>query len=140
MSEFKKYDDGKLKFSLIEPTFIEGIAKVLTDASYEYGENNWKTIDQNELVRYKDALMRHMYSYMKGNIFDDKSKQHEMLHIACNAMFLFYFDTQRSNTKSVIQEKSTIDSLLEKIQRSKFELTSQEVFPIHVENHGFKPL
>ena len=133
MSEFKKYDDGKLKFSLIEPTFIEGIAKVLTDASYEYGENNWKTIDQNELVRYKDALMRHMYSYMKGNIFDDKSKQHEMLHIACNAMFLFYFDTQRSNTKSVIQEKSMSESLLEKIQRSKLELTSQEAFPVNAE-------
>jgi len=36
--------------------------------------------------------------------------------------------------------ESTIDSFVEKIKRNKLETTSQEAFPIHIENNGLKPL
>ena len=94
METFRKDDNGKLMFSLIEPEFLEGIAKVLTDASYVYGANNWKTINPDELTRYKDALLRHVNSYMKGENIDSDSGHHHMLHIACNAMFLHWFNKE----------------------------------------------
>ena len=90
---FRKDDAEKLMFSLIEPAFLEGMAKVLTDGGIRYGFNNWKNLRSEEKTRYKDALLRHINNYMKGHMLDDDSHQHEMLHVACNAMFLHYFDT-----------------------------------------------
>ncbi len=92
MEEFTKYDIDKLMFSLVDPTFIEGIAEVLTIGATKYSPNNWKMIQQGETYRYKDALLRHINQYMKGDILDDDTHKSHLLHAACNLMFLHYFD------------------------------------------------
>ena len=92
MSEFIKHDDGKLMMSLMEPDFIEGIAKILTLGATKYGVENWKTLPADEKRRYKDALLRHTNEYMKGNILDPETHESHLLHCACNLMFLHYFD------------------------------------------------
>ena len=92
MSEFKKNDEDKLRMSLVEPEFIEGIASVLTDGAKMYGVDNWKTLNPKEKYRYKDALLRHVSEYMKGNILDNTSHKSHLLHAACNLMFLYYMD------------------------------------------------
>lgn len=91
-TEFRKDDDGKTMFSLLVPEFIEGMAEVLTEGAKKYGIENWKKLSPDERIRYKDSLLRHINSYMKGNMFDKDSHKHEMLHIGCNAMFNYYFD------------------------------------------------
>ena len=91
---FNKNDSGKIKLSLIEPAFIEGIGRVLTKGAEVYGENNWKTLPSGQKARYKDALLRHLYKYLDGEKIDQDSSENHLLHIACNAMFLHYIDTQ----------------------------------------------
>jgi len=92
MSGFLKDDQDKLRMSLVQPEFIEGIAEVLTEGAKVYGANNWKTLPPKDKYRYKDALLRHVSEYMKGNILDSSSHKSHLLHAACNLMFLYYMD------------------------------------------------
>lgn len=87
-----RYNDGKPRPSLIDPNFIMGLAEVLEMGAQKYGDYNWqKGMNQKDIM---DSLMRHSLKYLSGNIEDEESGLHEMLHIAANAMFVYYFDTQ----------------------------------------------
>ncbi len=99
-NQFNKDDDNKIMLSLIEPMFIEGIGKVLTDGGKQYGFNNWKTLPSSEKYRYKDALLRHIYTYLSGDLIDDKSHESHLLHVACNCMFLYYMDNKPNVIKN----------------------------------------
>lgn len=50
MSEFKKYDEGKIMPSLIEPAYIKGTAKILTFGASKYGKDNWKSCEDRGLA------------------------------------------------------------------------------------------
>ena len=87
--EFIKYDNDKPMMSLLEPDFIEGMAKVLTMGAKKYSKDNWKLCEDKS--RYEDALYRHMNEYLKGREFDTESELPHLAHVAVNAMFLQYF-------------------------------------------------
>ena len=89
---FKKNDKDKTMFSLVEPDFIKGVAEILTEGAKTYGIENWKSLPESERRRYKDALLRHINTYMSDDIIDQDSGKHHLLHVACNCMFLHYFD------------------------------------------------
>lgn len=87
---------GKVKtmFQLLDPIFIEGFAEVLTMGALKYAPDNWKKVDQEEYLR---AIYHHLNEYRKGTKKDDESGMSHLYHIACNAMFLDWFDRQESN-------------------------------------------
>jgi len=95
MKEGLKYDDGKLLMSLVEPEFIEGTAEVLTYGANKYEPNSWQNVADGE-KRYKDALLRHLMSYLKGEEKDEESNISHLKHIACNVMFLMSFERNKS--------------------------------------------
>lgn len=85
--------DGKPKtmFQLLDPYFIEGTADVLTMGALKYARDNWKKVPRDE---YERAIQHHMNEYMKGIKNDDESGKSHLFHIACNAMFLDWFDRE----------------------------------------------
>ena len=92
---FKKFDTGKPMVSLVEPEFILGTAKVLTLGAEKYEIDNWKLGSSPEDIRrYKDALLRHTLAYTSGETNDPETGLSHTYHIACNIMFLDYFDRQ----------------------------------------------
>lgn len=106
---FVKADSGKLQWSLLPIAQIEDVVKVLMIGAEKYGRDNWKNCDDTN--RYKDALMRHVTSYIKGEKIDVKSKGGDGLphlaHAICNCLFLMYFDDM--NTKACEEEGSNND-------------------------------
>jgi hypothetical protein len=90
--KFIKADDGKIMFSLIEPQFIKGTAKVLTLGAQKYSVGNWKKCKDRQ--RYEDALLRHIYDYLQGNKCDKETGVSHLYHAACNLMFLDSFDRE----------------------------------------------
>ncbi len=86
-----KFDNGKPQLDLVDPTFILGIGEILTFGAEKYGANNWKKVKKH---RYIAAAFRHFLAIMKGELYDEQSNRHHALHVACNLMFIFYFDTQ----------------------------------------------
>lgn len=89
---FMKFDSDKPRMSLVDPDFIKGLADILTFGAQKYEADNWKLLDRKELYRYKDALLRHMYAYLGGELTDEESGRPHLDCVAFNLMALRYFE------------------------------------------------
>jgi len=90
----KRYNSGKLKWSLVHYKSLEPLVKVLEFGTEKYDEHNWKKgLPVNEIL---ESMQRHLASLMDGEINDKESGLPHIGHIMCNAMFYSYF-TETSN-------------------------------------------
>lgn len=85
----KKFDGGKLRYSLLPTGCVESVVQVLEYGAEKYGANNWQGLDNFE-DRYYDALMRHLAAYRAGEQYDQESGLPHLAHAACNVMFLLW--------------------------------------------------
>lgn len=96
-NNFTKADEGKLKWSLMPFEQLKQVVSVLMKGAKKYSPDNWKKCD--DLSRYKDALMRHVVSYIEGEKIDDIQKGGDGLphlaHAICNCLFLMWFDDNK---------------------------------------------
>lgn len=94
MSEFMKNDlkDNKPMMHLIETRFKEELAMLLTLGGFKYDFNNWKLAKKNEVVKYRDALERHMLAWDSGELIDKDTGLPHTIAIAFNSMALHYFN------------------------------------------------
>lgn len=88
--EFKKDDKDKLLYNLLPPKELEQVVEVLTIGSKKYGIDNWKKC--NDKAKYINALYRHLEAYRQGKMLDKDDNLHHLAHLACNALFLLYFE------------------------------------------------
>ena len=95
--KFLKYDDNKPIISEIEPDYIIGIAQVLTYGAKKYNRGNWKKMTEDDRARIADSLLRHIYSYLKGEKIDKESNLSHLYHASCNLMFLDYLDRNKQH-------------------------------------------
>lgn len=94
MSEFMKNDlkDNKPMMHLIETRFKEELAMLLTLGGFKYDFNNWKLAKKNEVIKYRDALERHMLAWDSGELIDKDTGLPHTIAIAFNSMALHYFN------------------------------------------------
>lgn len=92
MGDFIKKDEGKLQWSLMPFEQLEEVVKVLMNGAKKYSRDNWKKCDDTN--RYKDALERHVVSYIKGEKKDAEDNLSHLAHAICNCLFLMYFDKE----------------------------------------------
>ena len=112
--EFIKHDTGKPMMSLVEPSFIRGLADVLTFGANKYEKNNWKLADSVEgQDRIKDAMLRHIYKYLDGQEFDDETGFSHLYHAAFGLMALSYFDTKKTRSYDADKITSTFPRISE---------------------------
>lgn len=86
MKKFKKFDGDKLRYDLVPPSLIAGVADVLTFGAAKYDAHNWKNVDDKS--RYVSALYRHLEAWRAGEEFDDESGKPHLHHAATNLAFL----------------------------------------------------
>ena len=96
-----KHDQGKLRYELLVPEFLEEMAKIISHGAEKYGDWNWTEVE-GARQRYEGALLRHIQAWRKGEILNEeenKNKEkfyfHHTAHIAINAMFLHCLDTKK---------------------------------------------
>lgn len=101
----RKWDDGKLKYNLILPGFLELMAEILTRGEVNHpcepdGTPSWQLV---EPVAYENALIRHLQAYRKGEIIDPDPNMptDHMGNVAVNAMFLWWFNRQREKKMKI---------------------------------------
>lgn len=83
-----KYDGGKLRYDLIAPEALEGLAKVYTIGAKKYGDRNWE--NGIDFSRVYSALQRHAWAWWAGEEFDPDG-QHHMDSVMWNAATLRAF-------------------------------------------------
>lgn len=95
-SEGMKFDQGKIRWDLLSPEFLEGTAQVLTFGAKKYGDRNWELgMDWN---RPFGALMRHLWAWWRGEDYDIESGLHHLDHAACNLLFLVTYVKRKVGT------------------------------------------
>lgn len=97
----KKFDNGKPRLAIIfkylHIGFLYEFAQVMEFGAKKYGFENWKN-DLNT-DRIENALVRHLEAYLKGDKIDKESGFSHLIHIVCNAMFLWFYDNVKKLSK-----------------------------------------
>jgi hypothetical protein len=90
-----KYDDGKLRFDLIPVTPLKELARVYTIGSVKYDDRNWeKGLSWGRVFA---AMMRHGWTWWKGEKFDKVDGQHHLASVVwCAFALMEYENTRRS--------------------------------------------
>lgn len=84
----KRFNKGKLKWSLVSFKALEPMVQVLMFGALKYDLWNWtKGLKYTEIC---DSLQRHLIAFLNGEDNDSESKLSHVGHIMCNAMFLSY--------------------------------------------------
>jgi hypothetical protein len=91
-----KFDNNKLKYSLIPPIVLKALASVLTFGAKKYAPDSWKHLPNAE-ERYLDALYRHLEAYRAGEKKDKESGYSHLWHAITNLAFLIYFEEEKDS-------------------------------------------
>lgn len=84
-AEGTKHDHGKARMSLLDSSWLLGVAEVLTFGEKKYAANNWrKGISVSRLM---DAAARHQASFNDGEDLDPESGKSHLYHASCCLMF-----------------------------------------------------
>jgi hypothetical protein len=86
-----KYDDTKIRYSLIPLDALQETVKVLEFGAKKYAPDNWKYVDDAE-ARYWDAAMRHIVAYKLEDKTDSETGLSHLAHAICCLLFLINFD------------------------------------------------
>lgn len=95
-----KYDSDKPKHHLIDPVFLDELAKVLTLGAEKYGEHNWQ--EGLSTNRIYSAAQRHLLAWHKGVELDNESGLHHSIHVAANMMFLAWYDKKKKKDSKLV--------------------------------------
>ena len=87
MSQTAKADAGKLQPTLVPTSLIRAVAMVRAFGCAKYGDpDNWRNV---EVIRYRNAMLRHVLAYMDDPAgVDAESGLPHLYHLACNVAFL----------------------------------------------------
>ncbi len=118
----RRYNAGKLKWSLLDWRSLASMVRVLMYGAHKYsvfenssgdivtgaeispeaaekleqvssGQHNWKTgLKTTEII---DSIMRHLLAYAEGEDNDPESGLPHTGHLFCNIMFLEYMSKNR---------------------------------------------
>ena len=91
-----KQDGGKARMDLIAPEMLFGVAEVLRFGAAKYAERNWER--GMSWGRCFGALMRHLWSWWRGEARDPETGFPHLWHAACCLMFLIAYEERKIGT------------------------------------------
>lgn len=86
----KKNDAEKLRYDLISPTALEGLAEVLTFGANKYSARNWEL--GMSWGRVFGAAMRHLWAWWAKRGNDPETGFTHLKHALCCIHFLIHYE------------------------------------------------
>jgi len=90
-TEAVRYDQNKTNWSLMPFEAVEEINKVLEFGANKYAAWNFTKNGGMNHSRVLNSLLRHIFSYMRGEDLDPESGLSHLAHAGCNILFLLYY-------------------------------------------------
>ena len=88
----RKDDQNKTPYHLIAPEMLEAVGQVLKFGAEKYEPRNWEK--GMSWSRPFSALMRHMWAWWRGEVFDPETGMSHLWHAACCIMFLLAYEAR----------------------------------------------
>ena len=92
----RKFDAGKLDYTLVPFEGLEEIIKVLMFGAQKYDRHNWKHVDSAP-QRYTAAAFRHLAAHTRGETTDHETGLSHLAHAGCCVLFLLALEQQRES-------------------------------------------
>jgi hypothetical protein len=89
----RKFDGGKLDYTLVPFEALDEIVKVLMFGAQKYDRDNWRHVD-NAMQRYAAAAFRHLTAYNKGELVDAETTLSHLAHAGCCLLFMLALEKQ----------------------------------------------
>ncbi|MFM7011480.1 MAG: dATP/dGTP diphosphohydrolase domain-containing protein [Betaproteobacteria bacterium] len=83
----RKYDTGKLDYTLVPFEGLDEIVKVLMFGARKYARDNWRYVPEAK-QRYAAAAFRHMTAFNKGEQVDPETGISHLAHVGCCILFM----------------------------------------------------
>lgn len=93
LEEGTKHDEGKVPIELWSSDALIETAKVL-----QFGEQKYEAWNWAKGIKYRrvfGAMMRHSWSWWKGEQLDPETGLHHLAHVMCCCMFLLHYELNR---------------------------------------------
>lgn len=95
----RKFDAGKLRFSLLPLRPLRKVLEVLEYGAKKYAPNNWKHVEGAH-DRYYDAAMRHLTDWREAHeegasVADAETGVSHLAHAICCLLFLMWFEDEK---------------------------------------------
>lgn len=95
-----KFDLGKKDYTLLLQDLkvtVDEVTDVLELGAKKYARGNYKLIESD---RYHKAMLRHIMSYLSGELTDPETGKHHLAHAICCAAFLIEREVNKNETTS----------------------------------------
>ena len=92
----RKFDAGKLDYTLVPWGGLEEIVKVLEFGARKYARDNWQQVEGG-MQRYQAAAFRHLIAYNQGEKVDAETGLSHLAHAGCCLLFLLSLEKQNGN-------------------------------------------
>jgi hypothetical protein len=100
--EGTKHDACKIRLELLPIAALEEVGKVLTFGAQKYAPDNWrKGFEYRRLI---GAILRHVYSFARGQDLDPETGISHLAHAACMVLFLLTHQLQKLGVDDRIKE------------------------------------
>jgi hypothetical protein len=86
-------DTGKLRYDLYPPEALDGTVRVLTFGAAKYSDRNWEK--GMSWGRVFAALMRHLWSWWRGEDKDPETGESHLHHAGCCIAFLQTYEARK---------------------------------------------
>lgn len=88
-----RFNEGKIRYDLLEPYAMEQLAKIFTFGAQKYADNNW--LKGLPWLQTTASLKRHLAAFEKGEDYDKESGLLHMAHVAWNALAIVSYYKHR---------------------------------------------
>lgn len=89
--EALKYDNNKTDWAILPLGAVEEIIKVMKFGEVKYARGNFASSTGLSYTRLLNALVRHTFSFMRGEDLDPESGLHHMAHAGCCVLFILHY-------------------------------------------------
>lgn len=91
--EGRKDDGGKVRYELLPPELLDGVAQILTFGAAKYEDRNWEK--GMKWSRAFGAMMRHLWAWWGGQHNDAETGQSHLWHAGCCLAFLIAYEQRK---------------------------------------------
>lgn len=96
-----RHNEDKLRYDLLPPEFIEALTDHFTENLKKYPERNWER--GMAWLKCFASMMRHAWSWARGEDFDKENGRHHMIAIAWNAMAIYVYSVRKIGDDDRVQ-------------------------------------
>ncbi|MBL6729240.1 MAG: hypothetical protein ISP79_06540 [Methylophilaceae bacterium] len=90
-----KHDDNKIDVSLLPPSALLQVAKVMMLGTKKYDRNNWRNDKSVTWTRTYSSIQRHLLAWLDGEDKDRETGESHVAHAAAQCLMLMVLEKEQ---------------------------------------------